>query len=151
MEFLGVMNKQPVEFPGVNQKRIGISRGKQEKVSRSLNFALGTSQECNTINFLEFSGVNLFLSRISGCKVRSLQIQGLFSKKYALNSPLVCFSPGITHLINCSKFGGPIQKVKVVLFEVFHKNLPLKQMFEIFFKILSFVLSKIKLQGRLFS
>ena len=32
MEFLGVLNKKQVEFPGVNLKQQGISRGDEEKI-----------------------------------------------------------------------------------------------------------------------
>ena len=32
MEYLGVLKKYEVDFPGVNQKQYGISRGDQERI-----------------------------------------------------------------------------------------------------------------------
>ena len=53
-----------------------------------LVFGLGNSNGCDTI-WWNFQGRNFILPGISQGKVTNLTIPGVFSKKYALNTP--CF------------------------------------------------------------
>ena len=49
MAFPVVLKKQQVEFPQVNQKQQGISRGDQEKIMWNFQGPWAFSEGCNTI------------------------------------------------------------------------------------------------------
>ena len=72
VEFSGVIKKKHVEFPGALVSSIKISK------------------RCITI-LQSFQGWSFVLSEISSSKVRNLNIPGVFSKKYILNSPCLFF------------------------------------------------------------
>ena len=97
MEFPALLNKQQVDFPGVNQHCTiefpssiefpwVIKKNSWAVFRGVLVSGLKVSARCNTL-LQSFQGHSLVLYRISRGKVKHVKTPGFFSKKYVLTPP----------------------------------------------------------------